>query len=318
MTVSPYDEVRGMVMTLVTAERTNGRVVTSASIRDKMEAILGMYTQIREPAFSAAIDRDALQRDIEASFNVFIANANLMTDDQDHEPWLESAKDQIDWRFWDRYRRYQLTVNHMPPSAMEKVDDVTDMILGRLESPKRSGPWDRRGLVAGQVQSGKTGNYIGLVCKAIDAQYKLVIVLAGIHNSLRAQTQARVDEGVLGFSTEKALRADRAGAGLVGVGHQGFLYVNSFTSRKENGDFNLRVAESIGVAVGGNDPVVLVVKKNKSVLTNILKWSTSLTAVEDPATGRKVVQNVPLLIIDDEADQASVDTNGPKRGASDE
>ncbi|MBB2903540.1 hypothetical protein FHR75_004382 [Kineococcus radiotolerans] len=307
-----------MVMTLVTAERTNGQVATSASIRDKIDAILGMYAQMREPAFVTTIDRDALQRDIEASFNVFIANASLMTDDKDHEPWLESAKDEIDWRFWNRYRRYQLTMNHMPPSAMEKVDDVTDMILGRLENPKRPGSWDRRGLVAGQVQSGKTGNYIGLICKAIDAQYKLVIVLAGIHNSLRAQTQARVDEGVLGFSTEKALRADRAGTGLVGVGHQGFFYVNSFTSRKENGDFNLRVAESIGVAVGGNDPVVLVVKKNKSVLTNILKWSTSLTAVEDPATGRKVVQNVPLLIIDDEADQASVDTNGPKRGASDE
>jgi hypothetical protein len=318
VSVSPYDEIRGMVMTLVSAERANGQVATSASIAEKIEALLVMYGTLRSPSFTEDVDRDALQRDVESSFNVFIADANLMSDDDDHEPWLELAREQIDWRFWKRYRQYQLTVNRMPPSAVDKIDDVTDMILGRLESAKRPGSWDRRGLVAGQVQSGKTGNYIGLICKAIDAQYKLVIVLAGIHNSLRAQTQARVDEGVLGFSTEKALRADKAGTGLVGVGHQGFFYVNSFTSRKENGDFNLRVAESIGVAVGGNDPVVLVVKKNKSVLTNILKWATSLTAVEDPATGRKVVQNVPLLIIDDEADQASVDTNGPKRGADDE
>lgn len=318
MSISPYDEVRGLVMTMVSSVRANGHVVTADLIWQRIDAVVEMSSHVHGEPFVRSIDVDALRRDVESSFNVYIADANVMSDDGDHEPWLDAVKDQIDWRFWSRYRQYQLTVNRMPPNAVDKIDDVTDMILGRLESPKRPGKWDRRGLVAGQVQSGKTGNYIGLMCKGIDAGYKLVIVLAGIHNSLRAQTQARVDEGVLGFSTEKAFRADKAGTSLVGVGHQGFLYVNSFTSRKENGDFNLRVAESIGVAVGGNDPVVLVVKKNKSVLTNILKWATNLTAVEDPATGLKVVQNVPLLVIDDEADQASVDTNGPKRGAVDE
>jgi hypothetical protein len=305
-------------MTLVATERANGQVATAESIAQKIDAIITMYGAIRDPSFTRAIDSMALQRDIESSFNVFMANANLMADDSDHEPWLDAAKDNLDWRFWKRYRQYQLTVNRMAPDTVDRLDDITDMILGRLESPRRAGSWDRRGLVAGQVQSGKTGNYIGLMCKAIDSGYKLVIVLAGIHNSLRAQTQARIDEGVLGFSTERALRADAADTSLVGVGHQGFLYVNSFTSRKEHGDFNLRVAESIGVAVGGADPVVFVVKKNKSVLTNIVRWATSLAASEDPATGRKVVQNVPLLVIDDEADQASIDTNGPKRDAIDE
>jgi hypothetical protein len=305
-------------MTLIANERANGQVATSESITQKIDAIVTMYGAIRDAAFIDAIERTALQRDIESSFNVFMANANLMADDSDHEPWLEATREYIDWRFWNRYRQYQVAVNHMPPDSVDKLHDITDMILGRLESPRRAGAWDRRGLVAGQVQSGKTGNYIGLMCKAIDSGYKLVIVLAGVHNSLRAQTQARVDEGVLGFSTERALRADSADTSLVGVGHQGFLYVNSFTSRKEHGDFNLKVAEAIGVAVGGADPVVFVVKKNKSVLTNILKWATSLAGVEDPATGLKVVQNVPLLVIDDEADQASVDTNGPKRGAVDE
>ncbi|MEJ7628414.1 MAG: Z1 domain-containing protein [Nocardioidaceae bacterium] len=318
MSVSPYDEVRGLVMTLVATERANGQVATADSIRRKIDAILAMYGGIRDAAFIASIDRHELQRDIESSFNIFIAKANVMEDDSDHEPWLAAAHEFIEWRFWNRYRQYQLAVNRMPPDAVDRLDTITDMVLGRLERPKRPGSWDRRGLVAGQVQSGKTGNYIGLMCKAIDSGYKLVVVLAGIHNSLRAQTQARVDEGVLGFSTERALRADSADKVLVGVGHQGFLYVNSFTSRKEHGDFNLRVAESTGVAVGGADPVVLVVKKNKSVLTNILKWATGLAAVEDPSTGKKVVQNVPLLVIDDEADQASVDTNGPKRGAPDE
>jgi hypothetical protein len=314
MSLSPYEEVRALVMTMVSSERANGATTTADSIGMKIDGTLQLYAPMRGQDFVSQVDRDALQRDIESSFNVFIAKGNIMSDDDDHEPWLDQRRSELSWDFWQRYRKDQLTVGKMPPEAVDRLDDITDMVLGRLESPDRPGSWDRRGLVAGQVQSGKTGNYVGLICKAIDAGYKLIVVLAGIHNSLRAQTQERVDHGVLGFSTEQALRWDADGIKLVGVGHQGFLHVHSFTSRKQNGDFNLSVANHIGVAVGGPTPVVLVVKKNKSVLTNILKWSTSLNSVVDPSKDRTVVQNVPLLVIDDEADQASVDTNGPRFG----
>ncbi len=57
-------------------------------------------------------------------------------------------------------------------------------------------------MVVGQVQSGKTANYTGLICKAVDAGYKLIIVLAGMQNSLRSQTQLRLDEGFLGFDSQ--------------------------------------------------------------------------------------------------------------------
>jgi hypothetical protein len=314
--MTPYDEVRSLVMTMVSSEKANGLPTTAESISEKISKTLELYVGMRGSSFVSGVDAEVLQRDIESSFNVFIAKGNVMSDDdEDHKPWLDKYRPDIDWQFWSRYRKYMTTVAKMPPDAVDRLDEITDMVLGRLERPSRGGSWDRRGLVAGQVQSGKTGNYIGLMCKAIDAGYRLVIVLAGIHNSLRAQTQARVDEGVLGFSTEQSLSSDAAGLRIVGVGNQGFLHVSSFTSRKQNGDFNVRVAEQVGVAVGGPTPVVLVVKKNKSVLTNILRWATSLNAVEDPDTGRKVVQGVPLLVIDDEADQASVDTNGPRFGA---
>jgi hypothetical protein len=73
-------------------------------------------------------------------------------------------------------------------------------------------------MVVGSVQSGKTGNYIGLINKALDAGYKLVVVLAGIHENLRAQTQLRIDEGVLGFDSQKGRRlignTSRIGVGL--------------------------------------------------------------------------------------------------------
>ncbi|MFF5171547.1 Z1 domain-containing protein [Micromonospora sp. NPDC000089] len=319
MSLTPYDEVRGLVMTLISAEQANGRLLTPQFIEARVSHILDMYWPMKGAEFVHAVDRVALVRDVESSCNVFIPSANVMEGDEDHDPWLDESKSSIEWRFWDRYRRYVSTVGKMPPSAVDRLDEITDMVLGRLERPSRKGPWDRRGLVAGQVQSGKTGNYIGLTCKAIDAGYKLVIVLAGIHNSLRAQTQARVDEGVLGFSTEKALRYDAVTGRRVGVGLLAgqYLHVNSFTSRKQNGDFNLRVAEQVGVNVGGSDPVVLVVKKNKSVLTNLLTWATSISAVADPTTGKQVVRGVPMLVIDDEADQASVDTNGPRRGVQD-
>ena len=77
------------------------------------------------------------------------------------------------------------------------------MIIERLEDPQRPGPWDRRGMVVGDVQSGKTSNYTGLICKAADAGYSVIIILAGMYNSLRSKTQDRIDLGFLGFDTEK-------------------------------------------------------------------------------------------------------------------
>src|SRR5207253_3274300 len=107
-----------------------------------------------------------------------------------------------EWRYWQRYREWlERTLSF---KAVEALDRSSDTILGSLEDPTRDGPWDRRGLVVGHVQSGKTGNYTGLICKAADAGYKIIIVLAGIHNNLRSQTQLRVDEGFLGFNTKYA------------------------------------------------------------------------------------------------------------------
>ncbi len=319
MKLTEYEEVQSLVRTLVNADRTNERVVTSERLREHVDRSIDLCRAVNGEDFGEALDRAALIREIETFCNVYIADAGVMVSDADHVPWLEGDKDRIDWRFWNRYLSYLSLSGSVSFDGLGEMDRITDTILGRLESPTREGSWDQRGLVAGQVQSGKTGNYIGLICKALDAGYKLVIVLAGMHNSLRAQTQQRVDEGVLGFDTEKTLRYDADSSGRVGVGNIGqHLHVNSFTSRKENGDFTLRVAEQVGVIVGGADPVVLVIKKNKSVLQNVLRWATNIAGETDPVTKKKIVRDVPLLLIDDEADQASVDTNGPRRGAEDD
>ena len=93
------------------------------------------------------------------------------------------------------------------------MSDVGTKILGHLQDPKSEGKWDRRGLVIGHVQSGKTANYMGVIAKAADAGYKFIIVIAGIHNNLRKQTQERIDEGFVGRSSDPEDRK-RVGVGL--------------------------------------------------------------------------------------------------------
>ncbi|MDC5696314.1 Z1 domain-containing protein [Intrasporangium calvum] len=307
-------EVRSMVLVRLDAAKQSSDEITTDLIHEwvhKVAKLLGADGQ------NNSDELEQLVRDLEADYNVYVGNWTSLADDGDHVKWLEERRPEIKWAFWDRYQRFMREHQQLPSASVKSVAETTDDILGRLEAPNRPGAWDRRGLVAGQVQSGKTGNYTGLVAKALDSGYKLVVVLAGVHNSLRSQTQARIDEGILGFDTRKNLRFDQTeGSSLIGVGRFGgrFLPVNSFTSSKETGDFSLAVAKNIGVVVGGNDPIVLVVKKHRSILTNLYEWATALRKETNPETGRPIVRGVPVLVIDDEADYASVDTNGPKRG----
>lgn len=306
--------LKNLVLTQLDALSAADQLITSDVIVDlifKTSIMLNLDTHSN----SAAMEQVA--KDIEASINVHIGGWNSLSDDSDHQPWLAAQRDTIEWRFWERYERHLVNSVGLPRAVVDNLAELTDDILGRLEAPTRAGSWDRRGLVAGQVQSGKTGNYTGLIAKALDSGYKLVVVLAGVHNSLRSQTQYRIDEGILGFDTRTTLLANSA-TSRIGVGKLAgpLLHVNSFTSSSSTGDFKLNVAKNLGVVVGGNDPIVLVVKKNTSILNNLYQWATNLKKETDPVTGRSTVRDVPLLVIDDEADHASVDTNGPKRGQS--
>lgn len=305
-------EIKSMTMAKLDSVLSAPAPVTRDLIDEWVHRIAGLYDEPVEDD-----DLASIVRELEAEYNVHVGQWTSLADDEDHVAWLPDLKaGSPEWPFWSRYERYLRTVQGLPPASVRSIDDVTDDVLARIESPSRPGKWDRRGLVAGQVQSGKTGSYLGLIAKSIDCGYKLIVVLAGVHNSLRSQTQARLDEGILGFDTRNYLRFDLAEQDhRIGVGRLGRpLRVNSFTSSKEKGDFSLAVARNLGVQVGGSDPIVLVVKKNKQILNNLFKWATALNGRLDEESGRHVVPSVPLLVIDDEADHASVDTNGPRRG----
>jgi hypothetical protein len=269
-----------------------------------------------DPAANVSVEN--LAAELRHLFSVSAETATVLEDPAEHVPWYPTKRATIQWRFWNRYTTYLERDFGMPPAVVSNLDELTNLILERLEDPAREAPWDRRGMVVGSVQSGKTANYTGLICKAIDAGYKLIIVLAGIHSNLRAQTQLRIDEGVLGFDTQKNRRLNVDNR-WIGVGKLPGerLVVHSLTSSAENGDFNKTVASNIGVMLGG-DPVVLVVKKNSRLLANLLQWVLHVHGEENPTTGKRTINDIPLLLIDDEADNASINTKADPNNVNDD
>lgn len=282
---------------------------TTEIIHASLENVVVLMRKMNQLTEEENIDEDQLVRKIETLCNVYVPATITLDDMRGHQEWLSSRRADIQWRFWERYKRYLENDPDMPPQAIRRLDEVSDQILSRLENPLRAGAWDRRGMVVGQVQSGKTSNYIALICKAVDAGYKLIVILAGTHNSLRSQTQLRLDEGFLAFDTQRRglFNPDniRLGVGLL-LGAE-LYHVHSLTNSSETGDFNLKVAQQANVMIGG-EPVLLVVKKNSSVLKNLLKWSTSLQSSRQ-SNAQSKVKGIPLLLIDDEADNASINTN---------
>lgn len=247
------------------------------------------------------VDKEELLAQLEADLNVYSGKATELVE-IDVKPWLNAEKAGIKWDLWDRYKMYLQAKDASFP--VDNVDDLTDKILDKCINPKLQGSWDRRGMVVGNVQSGKTANYTGLINKATDAGYKLIIIIAGIHNTLRAQTQVRVDEGYIGRKSSDFIKTQRNVT--VGVGEYNIdTEIYSYTSSDDRGDFNRTIATKINVPIGGKSPTVLVIKKNKSILENLILW---LNQFADDVNGERKIVNVPLLVIDDEADNASVNS----------
>lgn len=262
------------------------------------ELIAGM------PRYRGTFDREAAIAELVRRNSQWVGADTTLSSEAGHVPWLDAGR-KDDWRYWRRYSEY--LEGRMAWAAVNAVDRSTDAVLGLLEDPQREGPWDRRGLVVGHVQSGKTGNYTGLICKAADAGYKIIIVLAGLHNNLRSQTQMRLDEGFLGYETHPQPADIRAiGVGL--IDRDPLLRPNYVTNRTDKGDFNAAKANSLGVSPEER-PWLFVIKKNKTVLKRVLSWIENHVAdAQEKGSGRPVVDRLPLLVIDDEADHASVDT----------
>ncbi len=277
---------------------------SSEEISRHIKAVMEMQVSLGN---NEAVDQDALYREILSQVSTWQADPHVLRDGK-HIDWLSSERAQTQWNFWKRYRDYLETEKNWPSIVTSRLDKITDSILNDIGNPKQDGKWDRRGMVVGEVQSGKTANYTGLICKAVDSGYKLIIVLAGMTNDLRSQTQSRLDAEFLGFESEVE-RVQHTGS-RIGVGKiddsKDFI-VHPLTYSSKDGDFRANKAASLRL---GGDPILLVVKKNSSVLRRIHTWVQS-QGKPHPETGEMIVDDVPLLLLDDEADNASINTRRP-------
>jgi hypothetical protein len=273
--------------------------ITPAIIRQKIDLACALT-----PEWQTQVDHESLVEELIRRYSIWMGEDASLCNAEGHLPWL-TPELKHDWRYWHRYRQWLDT--SLPWGVLDTLDRSTDNVLAQLEEPSREGRWDRRGLVVGHVQSGKTSHYTGLICKAADAGYKIIIVLAGLHNNLRSQTQMRLDEGFLGYETSPV----RDKLNIIGVGNidsDPLIRPNYVTNRSEKGDFSAGVAKNLGITPEQR-PWLFVVKKNKSILKRLHKWIDNHVATTvDPTTGKRYVSDLPLLMIDDEADNASVDT----------
>jgi hypothetical protein len=254
------------------------------------------------------IDRNQLIREVESLYNIRMDEFRIIEDEERRTPWIGNVKANITWSFWSRYRDYLQIEKNYSDTVLNQIDKLTDRTLDALFNPTEKIIVCKKGLVVGQVQSGKTSNYTGLICKAADAGYKLIIVLAGIHNNLRSQTQLRLDEGFLGFDTQHQ-RAYNENGVVIGVGKINQTGVaHSLTSSLDNGDFATKAADSMGgFSFNTAEPIIAVVKKNSKVLERLHTWLSA--KAETLPNGTKKIRTKSLLLIDDEADNASINTN---------
>ena len=279
--------------------------VTDIEINNAIEQCLLM------PLFSS-VDKNQLHIELLRLYNVRQEEYKMLFDSERNTPWLLDFKanhQKSDWKFWNRYTTYLQNTKNFAPKVIDEIDRLTDDILDKLYDPtiRNVKGIDKKGLVVGQVQSGKTANYTGLICKAADAGFNLIIVLAGLHNNLRSQTQHRLDEDFLGFDTEHERAWKNNGTNRIGVG---VLDNNntaiSITTIKS--DFKKSLADSLGISFDIQSPLLLVVKKNATVLKRLNTW---LLSQAQEVNGEKKITNKSLLIIDDEADNASINTKKP-------
>ena len=165
-------------------------------------------------------------------------------------------------------------------SMVDNLNLASTGVVEQLAPPQSQKKIIIKGLVLGYVQSGKTANYSAVIAKAVDAGYRLVIVLGGMHNNLRQQTQSRLKTELVDPNPAKC---------------------TTLTTVDEKGDFQKKQNVTASRALSVDGFTLVVLKKNSPVLRNFYEWLSS--ASDD------LLSKTPAIIIDDESDQASINTN---------
>lgn len=292
-----YIILKQLTKNLIDAMRLQGEELKYENIDTYIDKAL-QYTHIK-------CDNETKKRlftDIEYEYKIVHLKGQAIFNDYDEKRDWYSKLEVSNPYFWPRYKNYLYEHTAIGRVSINLLDDVTlPDIMNCLGDPneKFDGKRLRRGLIIGDVQSGKTATYTGLICKAADAGYKVVILLTGITENLRRQTQERIDEGIVGMTFKKIGNSSRHVAVGVGLDNKPIKAI-SVTSTLN--DF-IGNCNKITMSLASNSLVVFVVKKNVSILQRLLDWLRNQNI--DPVMG---YVDVPMLLIDDEADNASVNT----------
>lgn len=236
-----------------------------------------------------------MTREFEENFNVKMDTGIIIQGEEqrqrDKSWWGDKAKFKQENYYFERFKSY--IREKLPPNIAITLDDDSDIIMNNLGDPKDDS-FEIFGMVVGSVQSGKTMNYASLLCKGADAGYKFIVVIAGDKNNLRAQTQKRINEYFIGqneFGKSVGVGLDKKDKSKMPI---------SLTT--ENNDFNNKDADKHSQGLNFDNvkaPIVLVIKKNYRTLQSVIKWLKNQYPNKIQA---------PMLVIDDEADYASINT----------
>lgn len=254
-------------------------------------------------------DIDKVIRSVQAAISCTMELGSYITSNEDDHDinWIKRIKTSENI-YAGRYEEY-LGTDGMPLVVINTISKSNDEILSLLDDPNKTEIFQRRGLVIGDVQSGKTSNYLSLITKAADAGYKFIIVIAGIHNNLRKQTQQRVDYGFIGresFDLRKKDQKAKVGVGLKHGSIRDEDYPHPISLTTQDDDFNSKFSNQSQTEIGDfNKPVILVIKKNTSTLRTLDRWLRAYNTTHQK--GSKI--DAPMLMIDDESDNASINTN---------
>lgn len=224
----------------------------------------------------------------------------LTTPTPSSDAWLHNYKGKVKTPYTNRHLKF-LQAQGRDAKSIAELDRSTDEVLELLACPKGRGERIKRGLVIGSVQSGKTSHYLALINKSVDYGYKLIILISGVHENLRKQTQERVDKGFIGFDITNL---QEVGVAKYGKARRPISLSSSQGDLRSSScqNFLFNPAES-------KAPVIIVVKKNALTLKSLMFWLNA-----HRQEGKKLAY--PMLLIDDEADNASINTHKEPRSFS--
>ncbi|WP_156761056.1 Z1 domain-containing protein [Microbacterium karelineae] len=267
----------------------------------RLQELAGTLAPLMAPELSRS-EIDVVLDLLMEQYNVVMADGYGVVDKETFTPWLADRKTEVDLARSEAYAELLLQ-RGWSGAVIDALDRQTDRIMDLLGDPAKTGDAPRRGIAIGEVQSGKTATYISLLAKAIDYGVKVIVVIGGHTEDLRRQTQRRIDSDLTGIDSsylaDNIASNDVAHVGIGKINKHLPLSINVLTTTQS--DFSARSKRAGQVALGAGTPTVFVVKKNKTVLNNLAQYLSAAM----PTGG----DQPPLLVIDDEADWASINTN---------